>query len=304
MKNGFFDPYYDDFLEHSGVKGMKHGVRNYQYPDGTWTELGKERRRIGSEYHGKNNIASSPKHSYRKTAEQEFIDSIKNVVKAVNKSIIFDDFNIKHNPFRKNNCGYCSLGYELRRRDDTKAKAKLAYAGLDPEKLEDVFGRHFDGPKSTYFGSGINRKGCDILSRFGTKINVDGRGGVGITPDKNHTEKDIEAVFTKLRQSKFTKPEIRRIESELVSQKDGARGILKMNWQDDAGKDLGGHYCNYEVSGKKVFLIDCQDRTIEKGLGVYLDQAYSVSYIRTDDAEINQEALSKIKHSDEDGGPI
>lgn len=303
MKNGFFDPYYDDFLEHSGVKGMKHGVRNYQFPDGTWTELGKERRRIGSEYHGKNNIASSPKNRYRKTSEQEFIDSIKDVVKAVNKSIIFDDFNIKHNPFRKNNCGYCSLGYELRRRGDSKAKAKLAYAGLDPEKLEDVFGRHFDGPKSTYFGSGINRKGCDILSHTGVKIYVDGNK-FDIEQDENHINKDIESVFTKLRQSKFTKPEIRRIESEILSQKDGARGILMMFWHDDDGNDLGGHYCNYEVSGKKVFLIDCQDRTIEKGLTSYLDQAYTLAYIRTDDAEINEEALTKIKHSDEDGGPI
>lgn len=34
-----------EHLEHSGTKGMKWGVRNYQNPDGTWTELGKERRR-------------------------------------------------------------------------------------------------------------------------------------------------------------------------------------------------------------------------------------------------------------------
>lgn len=34
-------------LIHSGTKGMKHGVRNYQNPDGTWTELGKQRRRQG-----------------------------------------------------------------------------------------------------------------------------------------------------------------------------------------------------------------------------------------------------------------
>ena len=32
-----------------GVKGQKWGFRQYQYPDGTWTELGKERRRIGGE---------------------------------------------------------------------------------------------------------------------------------------------------------------------------------------------------------------------------------------------------------------
>ena len=36
-----------DCLYHSGRKGMHWGERNYQNPDGTWTELGKARRRKG-----------------------------------------------------------------------------------------------------------------------------------------------------------------------------------------------------------------------------------------------------------------
>lgn len=35
-------------LYHSGVRGQKHGIRQYQNLDGTWTELGKMRRRIGA----------------------------------------------------------------------------------------------------------------------------------------------------------------------------------------------------------------------------------------------------------------
>ena len=34
----------DSELKHYGVAGMKWGVRNYQNPDGTWTEEGKRRR--------------------------------------------------------------------------------------------------------------------------------------------------------------------------------------------------------------------------------------------------------------------
>lgn len=34
-----------DTIEHSGVKGQKWGIRNYQNPDGTLTEAGKERYR-------------------------------------------------------------------------------------------------------------------------------------------------------------------------------------------------------------------------------------------------------------------
>lgn len=37
--------FYNDELNHSGVLGMKHGVRRWQYLDGTWTEAGKARRR-------------------------------------------------------------------------------------------------------------------------------------------------------------------------------------------------------------------------------------------------------------------
>lgn len=42
-----WNPYKNE-LCHYGVKGQQRGVRQYQNPDGTWTELGKMRRRIGS----------------------------------------------------------------------------------------------------------------------------------------------------------------------------------------------------------------------------------------------------------------
>lgn len=34
-------------LKHYGTKGQKWGIRKYQNPDGSYTELGKERRRVG-----------------------------------------------------------------------------------------------------------------------------------------------------------------------------------------------------------------------------------------------------------------
>lgn len=36
-------------LQHAGIKGMKWGRRRYQNPDGTWTALGKARRREGDD---------------------------------------------------------------------------------------------------------------------------------------------------------------------------------------------------------------------------------------------------------------
>ena len=40
------------YIAHSRTKGSKNGVRRYQNPDGTWTDLGLERRR--AKYDAKN----------------------------------------------------------------------------------------------------------------------------------------------------------------------------------------------------------------------------------------------------------
>lgn len=37
-----------EHIAHSGTEGMRWYNRRYQYPDGTYTELGKERRRVGN----------------------------------------------------------------------------------------------------------------------------------------------------------------------------------------------------------------------------------------------------------------
>lgn len=38
----------NEYISHSGVEGMRWYNRQYQYPDGTYTELGKARRRVGN----------------------------------------------------------------------------------------------------------------------------------------------------------------------------------------------------------------------------------------------------------------
>ena len=49
------DKYYyvsggSDYLEHHGILGQKWGVRRFQNPDGTYTSVGKERRRRSDSY--------------------------------------------------------------------------------------------------------------------------------------------------------------------------------------------------------------------------------------------------------------
>lgn len=42
-----WDGYNKSFLQHHGIKGQKWGVRRYQNNNGTWTDIGKLRRRVG-----------------------------------------------------------------------------------------------------------------------------------------------------------------------------------------------------------------------------------------------------------------
>lgn len=42
-----------DYLIHYGTSGMKRGIRLFQFKDGTWTSLGKERRRAQYESSGR-----------------------------------------------------------------------------------------------------------------------------------------------------------------------------------------------------------------------------------------------------------
>jgi len=47
---GSYKVIFSDEMYHSRTKGSKNGVRLYQNEDGTWTELGKERRRKQVDY--------------------------------------------------------------------------------------------------------------------------------------------------------------------------------------------------------------------------------------------------------------
>ena len=281
----FFDPKYDEFLEHSGVPGMKWGVRNYQYTDGTWTELGKERRRIGDRTRGtSSNYTSQKSIQYRKTKEREFIDSIRDDVHAVNKSIFpdgpLDEMARRLNPLRHNNCAFASIAYELRRRKDSKAKAKLSYIGAPLNRMPEIFGQNKWNGTKINGGTTLNNKAIELIRKFNVDSPLD------------LTDEQRKVLFS----TTYSNKEIRSIERELISQGDGARGLAQVMWAD--GKEGNCHTYNYVVANGSIYTIDCQKENVFRGLGVYLDSSVQFGYIRTDNADINQELLNKFLRKD------
>lgn len=59
-----------NYLEHYGILKQKHGVRRYQNPDGTYTALGKERRRIGRKSRSKKDDVKTGTATKRNEEEQ------------------------------------------------------------------------------------------------------------------------------------------------------------------------------------------------------------------------------------------
>lgn len=83
-----------DYLMHYRTPGSKNGERRYQYPDGTWTELGKERRRIGSNtpgvYKKSDVVFVSGKTKYDRRISKRIQNELDAAMKADAKIIVGD----------------------------------------------------------------------------------------------------------------------------------------------------------------------------------------------------------------------
>lgn len=82
----------ENSLSHYGVKGQKWGQRNYQNPDGTYTELGKERRRVAfikaekaKEEDAKNQNSSDEDYEGEKIGGKAYKDMTRKELRAAKK---------------------------------------------------------------------------------------------------------------------------------------------------------------------------------------------------------------------------
>ena len=96
------------YLIHHGIKGQKWGVRRYQNPDGTYTELGKRQRRVGpsnfltqngtrNEFSKKyyNDVLNYAKHYHLKNLKSEQEEDADIFTKGFRRSTDGNDYTIK-----------------------------------------------------------------------------------------------------------------------------------------------------------------------------------------------------------------
>ena len=160
----------------------------------------------------------------------------------------------------ENNCAFCTLAYDLRRRG-FDVVAKKDANGVDTHEFY----------KKYYKDAEIHnlkpKEYEDMLKKY---------------------ERYPAMAVTDRNYSKFQKAMIDNAERELLKQGDGARGYLGVVWSGT----YTGHSVAYEVSGGKVYVMDTQSAT-KRSLRYYQDLIRDCEYARTDNATPNYEQIKK-----------
>lgn len=82
----------NDYISHSGIKGMRWGIRRYQNPDGSYTELGKRRRNRDIEENShkknKNKVTPDPNRWVKedRTRSKAVVDSTRSLTNSMSQT--------------------------------------------------------------------------------------------------------------------------------------------------------------------------------------------------------------------------
>lgn len=150
-------------LQHSGIKGMKWGVRRYQNKDGSLTDAGKKRR--NAEYDGLN---KKQKDKYKADPDKWVKDDItttKRVVDesshAINRAKQMNDNSLRNRPKAK---------MDLSNMTDEQMRKEINRAMLE-KQYNDMFAPQKQA-KGREFASKFLEVGADVLAVTGSALGI------------------------------------------------------------------------------------------------------------------------------------
>jgi len=257
---------YPTYLIHYGIPGQKWGERRYQFEDGTYTEEGKRRRRIGDDrIFGRSEESSGYGYKTGGTikGDKAFVKDIQKDIQKVNGGNKGFEYGLNRNV----NCAFCTMSYELRRRGhDVRAQESLRGAQA-----------YLSNPKGAY-----------------------GR----VIPNYAKISKDARTFATRSNESSkmmsigMTKDEYNDMTNKLLSDGDNTRGFIAVDWKGGNG----GHIFNYEVKNGQLYFVDSQPGTIVKADKKFFNQtmknANNVETLRSDNLKIDEEKAKKFYSED------
>ena len=238
----------------------------------------------------------------------ENFDEVKKKTKPMSK----DEDMARVNPYYeegdifKINCSYCTLAYEMRRRgydveaddyhggiaDDEEANVfeeLYSWYTHDGKKVDDNKAMlHYEAYYKSHYLLNLQKyKGDEETARVMTMKEAYENAYPGA---KYY---DTRLTFTDPKTGKMTTAYSEMI-NDIKSQGEGARGQFLLYW-----KEGGGHSVAYEVENGEVVIRDCQ--TGQKvDPKEYYSMASEVMYFRTDNEDINENALKGVKNKQSD----
>ena len=293
--------FYKDYISHHGILGMRWGQRNGPpYPLNSKISTGK---RLKAKYGGKGGVKEAVKKVFKKQSKpslnrtfkdldnlnsqmlkrnQDFIKQTyggKNVDPSNEKpknSIEQDVKNLNISGDGDHNCAFCSMAYEMRRRNLDATVTKKVDRGLGTDEIYDMYSTKFDSKDVKFPSDELFKDSKNV--RIKTTVAMD---QATYLPKPMSYEVYTEKALTNYISKNYP---------------DGARGVFLAPWASARAYGVdAGHCVSWELNKGKLSIIDAQDNSIIKDVDQWLSNVYCYDMIefRTDDKTINKKYIKK-----------